>query len=72
MCEADEVYIKKLEDEVIQLEAKLDDERDLRYKIQNETSKRIYELEAENKRLQKAAKLLYILTGEEYKKEGER
>ena len=34
------------------LEAELDDERDLRYKIQNETSKRIYELEADATKLE--------------------
>ena len=31
---------------VAKLEVELEDERDLRYKTQNETSKRVYELEA--------------------------
>ena len=44
----------KLIMEIAQLEVELEDERNLRYKTQNETSKRIYELEALNAELVEA------------------
>ena len=40
---------------IAKLKAELDDERDLRYKTQNKTSKRIYELETELERCRKLA-----------------
>ena len=45
---------RELSDKIAQLEAELEDERNLRYETQNKTSKRIYELEAENERLREA------------------
>ena len=55
--EYDEVW-----DYAEQLEAELEEERGLRYKTQNETSKRIFELEAENEALKE-----YILKFEPFK-----
>ena len=49
---------------IAHLEAELEDERNLRYETQNKTSKRIYELEAENERLQSTIEFAHTVASQ--------